>query len=291
MTSDDSARLKPDSQLCLRVAEALAQRNGVAPLTDWDEPDNHANTAGAPQGKKFIDLVARCADGSKLALEHTIIESYELQLHEHRQIEQLLSPLTEQLAGELPHDRSYNLSIGIGAAADESLEPDDVHRRVSEWVRRIAPDLPLGNPMTAPNHFIEGGPPDLPFPVKLYAWPPKICRGGGGLSIGIGISESDAEHAEARRARFERALSAKLPKLLEHAPAQTVLVLEDRDISMSNAWVAREAAQTASVGLDLSDAIVLVEPTGLSAVVLYEDGKWANDLAEARIVLGLRSEP
>ncbi|WP_040491062.1 hypothetical protein [Ilumatobacter nonamiensis] len=286
MTPDEFTPLKADSQLCLRVAEALAIRDGLAPLSNWDDPDDPLNTAGAPQGQKFIDLVATCADGCMLALEHTTIESYEQQLHEHRQIEKLLTPLTGQLAGELPHDRSYNLLIGIGAVADESLEPDDVHRRVGEWVRHVAPDLLPGSAATAPNHFVEGGPPDLPFPIKLYAWPPKTSPGGGSLSIGVGISESDAEQAEARRTRFERALRAKLPKLLEHASARTVLVLEDRDISMSNAWVAREAAREASVGLALSDVIVLVEPLGAaSAVVLYEDRNWTEDLSARRLTL------
>ncbi len=107
--------MKPDSELCLRVAAQLAIRGGHGPVVEFSCPDDPANTRTARPGEKFIDLIATADDGTVLALEHTTIESYGQQLHEARQIEALLVPLEVLLAGRLPSDRSYRLAVGIGA--------------------------------------------------------------------------------------------------------------------------------------------------------------------------------
>lgn len=69
-------------------------------LATYMEEDSATRTAGAPAGTKFVDLTAVSDDGATMVVEHTMIESYEQQLHEARQIEVLL-PLEDRFAGEL----------------------------------------------------------------------------------------------------------------------------------------------------------------------------------------------
>ncbi len=283
-TSDrpiDEASLKPDSAMCLAVARAIAARDGLGTIESFDCPDHHTNTAGAPQGKKFVDLVASTSEAHELALEHTVVESHEGQMHEGRQIVKLLIPLKDSLSGQLPDDRTYTLMVGKGAVADRDLDPDDVQSAVGKWVAEAAPRLPAGGPGVAPSHCADAGPPDLPVPVRLYAWPPDRAAGGGHLTVSRGVAESDEEQARARAERFSRALDAKLPKLLEQRSARTILVLEDRDIAASNLWLAREAARTAADGRELPDTIVVVESFNGCvdyATVICDQGEWLDDL-------------
>jgi hypothetical protein len=244
------------------------------------------NTRGAQPGEEFIDLVTTAADGTVIALEHTTIESYGQQLHEARQIEALLLPLEAQLKGNLPSDRAYRLAVGIGAVADATLVPSEVQSGLAPWIVETAPRLPAGSPEVAPRHQAHGRPPLVPVEVTLSAWPPSAVEAGGQLTIWRFGENDAAAMLERRAARLRIALTRKLPKLLAHAPAQTVLVLEDVDLAMSNisdVWVAlRRAAE----GLALSDTIVMIETTvSPLGTVLYESSRWLPDFSTHRFRL------
>jgi hypothetical protein len=131
--------MKPDSELCLRVATRLADIDDSGAIVDFWCPDDPKNTKRARPGEQFIDLIATTADGTVIALEHTTIESFEYQLHETRQLEALLLPLEDQLAGRLPTDRTYRLAVGIGAVADRTLDPMEVQAGLIPWIVATAP--------------------------------------------------------------------------------------------------------------------------------------------------------
>jgi hypothetical protein len=271
--------MKHDSVLCLRVAIHLADITGRGPLVEPYVADAPERTIGAPQGQKFVDLIAPTSDGGAIALEHTIIESYEAQLADFRQIEAILLPLEEQLAGRLPTDRTYHLAVGVGAVRDSALVPAEVQAAVAAWIAETAPSLPAGEPRVAPRHLAHGELPTVPVQVSLYAWPPAGLSGVGG-QLKLRGFVGDAETMAAMRvARLARALKDKLPKLLAQAPSQTVLVLEDQDVATSNISDVFLALQTAAEGLKLCDVIVVVEtwlPESIGFVV-YSNGIWFED--------------
>ena len=277
--------MKPDSDLCLRVATYLATVKGVGPLEDPFAADDPDLTRGAPQGQKFVDLIAPTADDGRFAIEHTKIESYAGQLTDAEQMERLLEPLEHDLAGLLPTDRTYRLAAGLGAVADKMLEPDLVRAALTPWIIEKAQTLIAGSPASAPRHQVIGTLDELPVEVTLSAWPPGD-RGGALLVLRSLPSDAD-QMMDLRVARMSKALRTKLPKLLDQAPARTVLVLEDPDMATSNiseVWIAlRRAAQ----GLQLCDTIFVVE-TWLqepSAVVVYDDGTWLEDFNQHRFPL------
>ena len=277
--------MKPDSDLCLRVATYLATAKGFGPLEAPFAADDDDLTRRAPQGQKFVDLIAPTADGGRFAIEHTKIESYAGQLTDAEQMERHLIPLEAELAGLLPQDRTYRLAVGLGFVADKMLEPDLVRAALRPWIIEKAPTLLAGTPASAPRHQVIGRQDELPVEVTLSAWPPGDR--GGALLVLRSVPGDAGKMMEMRVARVGKALRTKLPKLLEQDPARTVLVLEDPDMATSHMSEVGIALRRAARDLQLCDTIVVVE-TWLrepSAVVVYDDGTWLDDFNQHRFAL------
>ena len=274
----NSAAMKPDSLICLRVARQLSVRGGHGELASHIIEDSPERTAGAPEGTKFVDLSTVSEDGLEMALEHTIIESYELQLHEARQIESLLLPLEDRLADELPAGSCFQLAVGHGAVFDRDLDRDDVLRSVESWVRSAAPTLKDGSPSTAPAHFVSAGPPDIAVELTLYRWSTDTPARESRLQV-IRSRADDVEVQFDRRVRrLERALDDKLVKFERYEASKSVLVLEDRDVATSNLHEVVSALKVAATGRMMCDTIVLAE-TGVgadSATIVFNDGEWLD---------------
>ena len=273
--------MKPDSEICLRVAIHLAQLADHGSIKDSWCPDDPEHTREAQSGEQFIDLIAIAADDTMIALEHTTIESYTRQLHDFRQIESLLRPLEGQLVGQLPTDRTYVLAVGMGAVADKTLDPTEVQSSVAAWIIATAPTLPAGSPQSAPLHQAYGEPPTVPVEIVLSARAPYGPSGEDGRLLINRFGDSDA--ATMMNLRVERlrvALRMKLPKLLARAPARTVLVLEDPDLAMSNIFDVWVALQRAAEGLALCDTIVVVETwtSPIIGTIVFDAGEWLEDL-------------
>lgn len=271
--------LKSDSAMCLAVARAIAAMRGLGTVTSFDDPDNSLKTAGAPQRRKFIDLVVTTEQNVDLALEHTVIEPHEGRLEDGRRLVEYLVPLETAMMGLLPTDRTYHLTVQKGAISKE-LDISEVQRSVGDWIAATAPELPAGGPSVAPSHVANAGPPLLPIGVALYAWPASTPPGPGRLSVGQSAAESEAERATARADRYRRAFNDKIPKLLERPEALKILVLEDRDLATSNPFVALEAARRAADGRSLPDVVALVDSSIGEPIltILFEDGSWVEDL-------------
>ena len=277
--------MKRDSAIALRVATQLAcrARNGAISLYYAD--DDPERVRAKAKGTKSVDLIATAEDGSVFALEHTKIESYAGLLTDFEQMEAILIALEAELAGRLPADRRFELAAGMGAVADRSLDPEAVRCALVPWIIENAPCLAAGSPSTAPHHQIAGGPEALPVEVTLSAWPPS--PEGGTLTV-LRTTLGDADRMMALRVdRLRKALSTKLPKLIEHAPARTVLVLEDQDMATSNISLVWTALLQASNAAMPCDTVVVVEtwldpPTG---TIVYDNGVWLDRFSENTFVL------
>ncbi len=200
-------------------------------------------------------------------------------------MERLLLPLEYELVGLLPTDRTYRLAAGLGAVADKLLKPDLVRAALRPWIIVKARSLIAGTPASAPRHQVIGTLDELPVEVTLSAWHPGH-RGGQLLVLRSRPGDAD-QMMDLRVERVGKALRTKLPKLLDQAPARTVLVLEDPDMATSNMSEVWIALRRAARGLPLCDTIVIVE-TWLpepSAVVVYDDGTWLEDFNQHRIAL------
>src|SRR5207253_3191603 len=130
----------------------------------------------------------------------------------------------------LPAPGQYELGIdgaelrGKGSVDLSALET---------WIRAQAPRLTPGRTMRGTN-VSEGGPPELPFPVRLLRTQPAEGMTDGVLRITwpMDMNALPTRNVE----EMKRALERKLPKLEKHRPANglTLLVLENRDIQLVN---------------------------------------------------------
>ena len=270
--------MKADSEMCLRVARHLSARSGHGEVVCHIIEDAPERTVGSPPGAKFVDLSTVSADESGMALEHTIIESYAQQLHEARQIEALLRPLEERLAGQLPDGSYFELMVGYGAVFDPTLDADVVLASVEPWVRAVAPTLKNGSGWTAPHHYESSGPPETAVELSLYRWatdaPEKMRR------LYVGRSQADDREAQYQRRvqRLAKALDDKLLKFERYSGLRSVLVLEDVDISTPNLPEVVSALKVAATGRTLCDTIVVAQ-TGFgadTATVVFEGGTWVE---------------
>jgi hypothetical protein len=207
---DHDPLLKADSEMCLRIARRLSVRGGHGQLTSHDVADSPQRTAGAPRSTKFVDLSTVSEDDWRMALEHTTIESYELQLHEARQIESLLLPLEDRLAGQLPDGSRFELMVGYGAVFDRDLEADAVLTSVEAWVRAVAPTLENRSGLTTPHHFARAEPPEVAVAVALYRWPSDAPALARRLRIRRSQAADRDAQFERRVRRLRRALDEKL---------------------------------------------------------------------------------
>ncbi len=171
--------------------------------------------------------------------------------------------------------------------ADPALDADAVQAALVPWILETAPTLPRGSPSVAPRHQAQGEPPHLPVAVTISAWPPLTDGDAGRLRV-LRFGDSDTTMMLERRvSRLRIALTTKLPKLLKHKPARTVLVLEDVDLAMSNVSDVWVALQRAALDFELCDTIVVADTAiaPFTGTVVYDEGRWLPDFSNHRFAL------
>jgi hypothetical protein len=257
-----------DQAVSEAVARVLAQRRGGGEVHVTDEPDKQDRTRPA------VDLIARDDQGS-WALEHTRIESFPDQLLDDRQLLDLLEPLTSELRGSVGVPGIFHLAVAPRAVAG-ATPARDIRAALASWVRKHAPTLAVGSPLTAPHHTITEAPPGVPFEVTLTRWPGPN-RGDVRLMRNV-----PADLEDQRVTRLTKALDDKITKLLAASDGDitSVLILEDTDVALANLGLIVQALSTAAEGQSrLPDVIVLVEtvpetPAASTAIVVKEGERW-----------------
>ncbi len=215
------------------------------------EADGHA----AP-----VEIV--CSIGGQIfAFEHTGIEPFPGQIQMDVEITGLFGPLRERLDGALPSTDYFQLIAPVDATRGlKASRYPQVRNALADWIVSTAPALaavPYGDRYaTAP---LSETPAGVPFPVSLHRW----SIPGGPLRGRFQIIYMVKPGLEAARLdRIREACERKFPKLAawkrSHG-ARTVLVLEDRDIYLTNHQLVYEALSRAEGGRpDAPDEIFLV---------------------------------
>ena len=185
-------------------------------------------------------------------IEHTRIESFPSQISEERRFRNLFSPLREELSGRLPSPGLYWLTVAPGAHRKiKKREIPGIRRSLSEWITLEAPNIPLKG-------GISQRLPGVPFDVRLGRYHRPGRDGQLDLSFSV-----PAELEGRRQARIRKALSDKLPKLIDWKGEGriTVLLLESHDISLANAGLIKDALipELSQRENDMPDEVYLVE--------------------------------
>jgi hypothetical protein len=201
-----------------------------------------------------------CSIGGRLfAFEHTGIEPFAGHIKMEVEGPRLFGPLVQRLAGLLPSNEYFELHVPFRATVGlkpSQIEP--IQNILAKWVLEVAatlPTAPYGRYVTPIEKVALAG---VPFPVSLHRLAaPGLLRGRFTV-VHLVDDNLEAERLD----RIREACERKFPKLAvwkrSHG-ARTVLVLEDRDIQLTNHQLVYEALCRAERGRpDAPDEVFLV---------------------------------
>lgn len=254
---DMTGNSKLDAKLCIAVARVLSEQRNGGPLEIVDFPDV------SERKKKAIDLIVRDAVGL-MAFEHTLIESFGGQIASGIAARRLAA-LLESRVGGLPEGRFHLVVDPTKLPPSKSGEA--FADAIAAGVLAAAGALAIGEPGMQRKHFVEI-PTEVARPATLYRWPgPRI----GSFELRF-TPPKDLEIL--RQERALKAVSDKTPKLLMAAgkDALSVLVLEDRDVALSNHPLVAAALKEAAGNAPSANVMFLVEMSdGVAEGCLLKD--------------------
>lgn len=206
----------------------------------------------------------------RFAIEHTLIEPFPLAIQTGRQFQELAAEIEPALNGSMPGPGTYQLVFPIHPT---ERKPRHTHaalrERIIQWVREAGAELHGECPERLdrdhrPHGYcgvrtteIEG----IPLSLSRRVHWSENGRHDGALFMVRSIGE-DVE--DQRRTRIRTALDKKLPKLTDcRAEGDlTVLILEYRDIALTNQVLVAQALEVELVGRDCPDHIFIADTTG-----------------------------
>ena len=263
--------LRRDQFAARIVAQRDSERRGTGAVetVSWPDVDERQRPA--------VEFVGRDEHGL-IAVEHTTIESYQLQITEQKAL-QAMFPLGGPEIAELPNAGQFHLLVRV----DELRRVPHGERRrvepaVAAWIRSVLPSVPWPHVPGKPT-FVRGQIDHPPLEVSLERWIADVGFAGPlARVVSVGFwRPGDIE--ERRKARLEETLVRRLPKLLAAADgARTILVLEDRDMHMSApGLVSRALASLQPV--QLPDVIYLLNVTAGDPLLvpIYDSTQWWHD--------------
>jgi hypothetical protein len=250
-----------ERRACDAVARVLEERFAMLRANATSPEDERVG----PPVEYVFDL-----DGRAHALEHTVVEAFEGQIHKDVDFDAFVEPIAAALDHHMPSPGNYRLTFSIHPS--KGLKPKrigDVQAAIVDWVRSAAaamhaqcPAIPTRNHrpnghQSARRATVEGVGLHL---HREIGWSlPKVAYGR------IFCSRfAPPDYETLRVERIRAAFAKKLPKLQrwKHAGARSVLVLENRDLSLSNHVVILEASEEALKGRDdTPDELWLVDTT------------------------------
>lgn len=217
-----------------RVLEELRQEFGGGPFA-IDSPEESDREAPAVEA---LATNARLA----VAVEHTYLESFPLQIRDGIRFNHALDDLEERITGRLPVGGYFQLGIDA-RSLDGVTRPivDDV----TAWIFGVAPTLGPRPGRRRPN-VASGGPPDVPVQCVLVRNGEEPA--GGHFMLARSIDMEALREDRVRRAL--QAVDSKCGKLeqarpSDHVPGLTVLVVETTDLSLANPWITAESMRAA----------------------------------------------
>jgi hypothetical protein len=251
-----------DKRLCLAAAQRLAQRRDGGVLRAIRHPDNEDRTDSA------IDLIAEDDIGA-IAVEHTVLETFEGQTTDNVRFQQLLGDMTDRIGDTLPTPGHYHLAVPVeGVAGVKST--DRVKSEIAAWVRDKAPTLPIPSIPPKEKNSVAGVPPDAPLPMVLR----RFRDGPQGVVWCVRATPEDLAELSVLRARTALGHKARELEVYRSQGATTILLLEIQDFVLTNAGAVATAVETAAKHFDgpLPDLIVAVETVGMERETIIKDG-------------------
>ena len=251
-----------ERRACDAVVRVLEERHGAVRANGRSPEDERVG----PPIEYVFDLGERT-----YALEHTVVEAFDGQIHKDVDFAAFVTPIERRAR---PPDALAPAAIGSPSPSTPSkgLKPKrmaEAQAAIVAWVRAAAaemhaecPDVPMRTrrPYGHESHrrgTVEGV--DLHLHREIGWSLPEVAYG----RVFCGRF-APPDYETLRIERMRAALAKKLPKLRswKDTGARSVLVLENRDLSLSNHVVILEAAEEALRGRhDPPDEIWLVDTT------------------------------
>jgi hypothetical protein len=270
---------KNERRICDAVARILEERAGIRrSCARTPEKDGQ----GAPVEYRF-DL------GQKnYALEHTIVEAFDRQIHSGVDFNTMVNPIIEEIGDTLPKPGVYYVTFPLDAT-DRAKRRDfpAFQTAIGSWIRNAAERLYARQMQMADGEFygkdfaLREMPPGIPFELHMIRSlfrdiPPKA---NGRLFLSR-FAPKDGE--ELRGTRMQRALDTKCPKLRQckEEGARSILILENNDIALTNQIVVGDSVRSLLKGRnDVPDEVFLVDTCldGWTIWSLYHDGTFWSD--------------
>lgn len=247
-----------EGKACDAVVRRIEEREG-APREKARSPEREGHPAP-------VELV--CTIGGHLfAFEHTGIEPFSGQIEMAVKNQALFSGLDELLAGALPGAEYFQLLVPVDASL--RLTGRDIPRirnAVTRWIQNTAHGLPIAPYGRYATPILDNRLEGVPFALSLHRSAVNgVLRGKFSVKF---VVTSDLEAA--RRKRLQKACDDKFSKLAawrRERGAQTVLVLEENDIQLTNDQLVADALASVEKGRnDIPDEVFLVST--------YLDSKW-----------------
>lgn len=214
---------KNEEQVCKVVMCVIERRDG-GPLTITERPDKPDPAVKIGQRPKAVELLFK-GPTKHYAMEHTLIESFPMQIKDGMDFVALLEPLEQELSGVLPGTYTLTVSVGVTGGISVGDHPR-IRELVSQWILSSGPSLECGASRKGPRCVITERPMGVPFSLTLY----RSTASGSRLKISR-FSPEDLE--DQRLERVREALKRKCPKLSKHQDdRETVLALEYCDIAL-----------------------------------------------------------
>jgi hypothetical protein len=250
-----------ERRACDAVVRVLEERHGAVRANASSPEDDRVG----PPVEYVFDLA-----GQTYALEHTVVEAFDGQIHKDVDFAAFIVPIERALDHHMPSPGSYRLTFAIHPS--QGLKPKHIaeaQAAIIVWVREAAaamhaecPAVPTRSrgPHGHESHrrgTVEGV--DLHLHREIGWSLPEVAYG----RVFCGRF-APPDYEMLRIGRMRAALAKKLPKLQswKDTGARSVLLLENRDLSLSNHVVILEAAEEALKGRhDRPDEIWLVDTT------------------------------
>jgi len=250
-----------ERKACDAVARALERLSASVRANAYSPEDRGAS---APVEYVF-DL-----GGIKYAIEHTVVEAFAGQIHTGVNFESFIDPIVAALDYHMPPPGRFDLVFAINPSSGR--KPRNIaaaQRAIIDWINVTAAELHNECPEQPSRSSKPGGLRnsrkatvagiELTLQRETIWSEPAIVHGR------LFISRFAPRDYETLRAeRIAMAMAKKLPKLKiwKGGGARSVLVLENRDISLSNHVAILEAAEAALAGRnDPPDELWLVHTT------------------------------
>lgn len=229
--------------------------------------------------------------GVTYAIEHTIIEAFERQIHTGVDFAAFTKPIEAALDHRMPSPGFYNLIFPIDPCANlRANNIANMQTTIIAWVTEKAAELHAECP-EAPakarkphghknfrKEVINGFPFELCLNREAGWWMPEKAKGR--LLI---CRYAPKNYEELRKARIEITLNKKLPKLAKWKAtgATSILVLENSDLALTNHCIVADTVEEKLVTRpDKPDEVWFVDTTiehEWTVWRLMSQGKWFPD--------------